>query len=218
MQINVAIDGSIKQFAAGIEKEVSAALRGGIADTVDGLTAEYRKQVEGAGLGRRLANTWQGKVYPRDKKPSLSPAGLVYSKAPVVVRAFDEGSLIRSKDGWWLAIPTPEAARFRGGSSRRQRITPALFEQATGQRLRFVYRPHAVSLLVLDNQRARTGRYRGQFAAASASAVRSGRGLATVVMFFLVRQVKLPKKLDIARPYQAWSARAPALIEKHLYS
>lgn len=51
---------------------------------------------------------------------SLSAAALVWSNAPVIVGAHDTGPLIRSRNGFWLAIPTPAA----GKSTRGGRITP----------------------------------------------------------------------------------------------
>jgi hypothetical protein len=42
--------------------------------------------------------------------------------------------------------------------------------------------------------------------------------LATVVMFLLVPQVKLRKRLDVARVAERWSAQLPALIERQLRS
>ena len=47
---------------------------------------------------------------------------------------------------------------------------------------------------------------------------RSGQGLATVVMFVLVPQVKLRKRLDVARAAERWLAQLPALIEQQLRS
>jgi Family of unknown function (DUF6441) len=35
-------------------------------------------------------------------------------------------------------------------------------------------------------------------------------------MFLLMPQVKLPKRLDVARAAERWSAQLPALIEQHL--
>jgi hypothetical protein len=40
----------------------------------------------------------------------------------------------------------------------------------------------------------------------------------TVVMFLLVPQVKLSKRLDVARAAEHWSAQLPALIEQQLRS
>ena len=47
---------------------------------------------------------------------------------------------------------------------------------------------------------------------------RSGQGLTKVVMFLLVPQVKLRKRLDVARAAEHWSAQLPALIEQQLRS
>ena len=71
-------------------------------------------QITGAGLGRRLANSIRNQTFPRAGE-SLDAAALVWSKAPVIVGAHDTGPLIRSKDGFYLAIPTEAAGR---GSAR----------------------------------------------------------------------------------------------------
>ena len=63
----------------------------------------------------------------------------------------------------------------------------------------------------------KTGELRG-FRRATDRARRSGQGLATVVMFLLVPQVKLPKRLDVARAAERWSAQLPAVIEQQLRS
>ncbi|WP_442872968.1 DUF6441 family protein [Aurantimonas sp. C2-3-R2] len=70
--------------------------------------------------------------FPRSGE-SLDAAALVWSKAPVVIGAHDTGPLIRSKDGFWLAIPTPAAGKVpprRPDHARRMgtaaRSAPAL--------------------------------------------------------------------------------------------
>jgi hypothetical protein len=47
---------------------------------------------------------------------------------------------------------------------------------------------------------------------------RSGQGATTVVMFVLVPQVKLRKRLDVERAAEHWSAQLPALIGQQLRS
>jgi hypothetical protein len=133
---------------------------------------------------------------------SIMAAGLVYSRAPEVVGAHAQGATIRSKDGFWLAIPLPAA----GKGPRGKRMTPGLWEKIRGQRLRFVYRRGKPSLLVAENQRARQGQ-RGGFSAASQKAQASGRGLVTVPMFLLVPQVTLKKKFDIDSASRRWVSR-----------
>jgi Family of unknown function (DUF6441) len=174
---------------------------------------ELRRQVTSAGLGQRLANSWRDKHYPNEK---LDAASLVYTKAPQIIRAFDEGAVIRSKRGRFLAIPTENAPR-KGTDGRR--ISPSTFPEHRYGRLRFVPRQSGPSLLVADGLRAsfsrQTGGLRG-FRRATGPARRSGQGLTTVVMFLLVPQVKLRKRLDVARAAEQWSGQLPALIEQQL--
>jgi hypothetical protein len=119
------------------EKAVTAAMR----EAGTGLKTAWRSQITGAGLGRRLANSMRSQTYPKTGE-SLNAAALVWSKASVIVGAHDTGPLIRSKDGFWLAIPTEAAGRgLRGG-----KITPGEWERRRGLRLRFVYRRHGPSL------------------------------------------------------------------------
>ena len=112
---------------------------------------------------------------------------MVWSNAPVIVGAHDTGPLIRSKNGFWLAIPTPAAGKsLRGG-----RITPGEWERRTGLRLRFIYRRQGPSLLVAEGRLNTKGR-------AVVSRSRTGRGLTSVPIFLMVRQVRLRKRLGLA--------------------
>ncbi|WP_234992421.1 DUF6441 family protein, partial [Roseisalinus antarcticus] len=126
----------------------------------------------------------------------------VWSKAPAIVGAHDTGPLIRSKAGFWLAIPTPAAGRgLRGG-----KITPDEWERRRGLRLRFVYRRRGPSLLVADRARINT---RGT---AVASRAKTGRNQVTAPIFLLVPQVKLPKRLDLDRDAERARDSVPGLI------
>ena len=180
------------------ERSVTTSVR----ESAEGLKSELRAQVTAAGLGVRLANTWRSRVYPQGR-PSISAAGMVWSNAPTIVRAFDEGPVIRSKDGFWLAIPLPAAGKGRRG----KKLTPGEWERLRGQRLRFVYRRGRPSLLVADNQRARGGK-RGGFALASGKAIAAGR-VATVAIFLLVPQVHLRKRLNIDLAGKRWIDALP---------
>ena len=171
------------EIVAG-ERAVTAAVR----EAGIGLKTAWRSQIVGAGLGPRLANSIRSEVFPK-VGTSLNAAALVWSKAPVIVGAHDAGPLIRSRNGFWLAIPTPAAGKALGG----RRITPGAWERKTGLRLRFVYRWTGPSLLVADSVRLNA---RGH---AAVSRSKTGRGQVTVPMFLLVPQVKLPKRLDLTR-------------------
>ncbi|MCC5976117.1 MAG: hypothetical protein JJT81_18990 [Rubellimicrobium sp.] len=165
------------------ERAVSVAVKSAGSD----LKAAWRGQITGAGLGRRLANTIRSEQFPKGR-PSLNAAAVVWSKAPVIVRAHDTGPLIRSRNGFWLAIPLPAA----GKSTRGGRITPGEWERRSGLRLRFVYRRTGPSLLVAEGRLNTKDR-------AVASRSKTGRGLTTIPVFLLVPQVKLRKRLDLAR-------------------
>ena len=72
---------------------------------------------------------------------------------------------------------------------------------------------------MVDGLRASYSRQTGQlrgFRRATDRARRSGQGLATVVMFLLVPQVKLRRRLDVGRAAERWSAQLPAPIEQQL--
>jgi hypothetical protein len=142
----------------------------------------------------------------------------VYTKAPQIVRAFDEGALIRSRRGRFLAIPTENAPR-KGTDGRR--ISPRTFPEHRFGPLRFVPRQSGPSLLVVDDLRASVSRKTGQlrgFRRATERGRQSAQGLTTVVMFVLVPQVKLPRRLDVARAAEHWPSQLPALIEQQLRS
>jgi hypothetical protein len=171
------------EIAAG-ERAVTAAMR----EASIGLKLGWRGQITGAGLGARLANSIRSEVFPK-AGVSLNAAAVVWSKAPVIIGAHDTGPLIRSRNGLWLAIPTPAAGKALGG----RRITPAAWERKTGLRLRFIPRRSGASLLV-------------------APAI---PGRPTAPIFLLVPQVKLPKRLDLARDADRALDDIPGLIVRN---
>ena len=178
------------------EKAVTTAMR----EAGTGLKTAWRGQITGAGLGRRLANSIRSQTYPKAGE-SLNAAALVWSKAPVIVGAHDTGPLIRSRDGFWLAIPLPAAGKGRRGA----KLTPGEWERRRGLRLSFVYRRSGPSLLVADGRLNTKG-------LGVASRSKSGRGRATVPIFLLVPQVKLPKRLDLNRDAERALDSVPGLI------
>ena len=178
------------------EKAVTAAMR----EAGTGLKSSWRTQITGAGLGRRLANSIRNQTFPRAGE-SLDAAALVWSKAPVIVGAHDTGPLIRSKDGFYLAIPTEAAGR----GLRGRRITPGEWERRRGLRLRFVYRRRGPSLLVAEGRLNTKGQ-------AVVSRSKTGRGKVTAPIFLLVPQVKLPKRLDLDRDAERAFDSVPRLI------
>lgn len=187
MKLKLDITPDLAAIMAAEIKAGERAVSKAVSEAGASVKTAWRAQITSAGLGQKLANTIRSAQFPKGK-PSLNAAAVVWSKAPVIVGAHDTGPLIRSKDGFWLAIPTAAA----GKSARGGRITPGEWERRSGLRLRFVYRRTGPSLLVAEGRLNTRGR-------AVASRSKTGRGVTTVPIFLLVPQVKLRKRLDLAR-------------------
>jgi uncharacterized protein DUF6441 len=179
------------------ERAVTYAMRGAARD----LKEDWKRQIQGAGLGRRLSNTIKNAVYPGGTV-SMNAAAMVWTKAPDIIRAHEHGEVIRSADGFYLAIPTEAAGR--GG--RRGKMTPGLWESLNSMRLRFVYRRTGPSFLVADDARLNK---RGQAKRKGGRRRKSDgilSGAQTVPIFILVPSVKLRKRTNL----KASSARIAA--------
>ena len=215
MKLAATMAGSLKADMRAELRRIERAAADGVEAAGDGLKGSLRKQVVAAGLGARLSRTWRGRVY---KNKGHDAASFVWSKAAQIVRAFDEGVVIKGKGGNWLAIPTPAAPK-RGVGGKR--ITPATFPTGRHGPLRMVRRSGRSALLVVDGARvsARTGRVGRQ--AKGGGRNKSGsfkQGIATVVMFVLVPRVKLRKRLNVASAAESWSRRLPAMIRRQVRS
>lgn len=166
----------------------------------------WREQIRSAGLGSRLSNTIRGQRYPQAGQ-SLNAAAMIWSKAPEIVGSHERGDIIRSKDGFWLSIPTEAAGTGAGG----RRLTVGEWEQRRGMRLRFVYRPGQASLLVADDARvSKSGQARRKGGRRRKDGILTGAQ--TVVIFFLVPQVSIRKKLDLMRDAEMIAAQLPSMI------
>lgn len=191
---------NLAKLMADEVKAGEKAVHFGIRDAGVALKNVWRGQITGTGLGQRLSRTIRSETWPKHKN-SMNAASMVWTRAPAIVSAHDTGPLIRSSDGFWLAIPTEAAGKSRSG----KRPMPGEWERRTGMRLRFVYRPSGPSLLIAEGRIAKGGR-------AVASRSKTGRGLTTIPIFLLVPQVKLRKRLDLEKPAQAALAALPAAI------
>ncbi len=185
-----------QEIKAG-ERAVTAAMKSAGAQ----LKQDWRDQITRAGLGNRLPRTIRNRTYPTSGD-SINAAAFIWSNAPEILNAHDRGALIRSKSGFWLAIPTEAAGKGRGGA----RLSPGEWERRRGMRLRFIYRRNGPSLLIAEKARINT---RGL---AVASRSKTGRGQVSAPIFLLVPQVKLRKRLDLARDAERVAGSVPGLI------
>ncbi|UAK24186.1 DUF6441 family protein [Sphingomonas nostoxanthinifaciens] len=196
----------------------------------EGMKDDLRDQMLAAGFSDRFSKTWQDKVYP-SAGSSLTPAALVFSKAPGIVDAYARGVTIIAKAGRrLLAIPTDDTPRKgSGGQARQPRAkTPREVEAQFGRRLRFVPAKSAqgsharngttrgaVGYLLMDNLVARkeTGRFRKASVRELAGTSRNkARQVQAVVMFVLVASVRIPKKLDLQTVLDRAAATLPQLL------
>lgn len=211
MRLQAAIVGNLRQQ---MDAEIAVAERAvtrGVGAGAEGLKAELRQQVTGSGLGERLAKTWRSRVYPTGAA-SVNAAALVWTKAPEIIDAFDRGVSIRSANGFFLAIPTAAAGTQRA-TGFAPRLTPGVWERRTGQRLRFVYRRGRPSLLVADGTRVDSrGVARSNVGTRNGARFTRLRNVTTSVIFILLPQVRLKKRLDVGAAGTRWQDRVPGLV------
>lgn len=203
MELKAIINADFAGWSAAEYLRAERAVQRGIGGATASLKAAWRADVASS-LGRRLSNAVRADVYPKGQ-PSANAAGLVWTKAPQIIDAHERGVTIRSKDGFWLAIPLPAAGRGAGGA----RITPGEWEARTGRQLRFVYRGGRRALLVDDGRVKRGARLMNRDGFS-----RAARGFRnrTVPVFALVPQVKLKKALNLMQLAQQVGASLPARI------
>lgn len=199
----------MRQVLASVYADGEAAATAAVRVAGQATQAELRAQVSGTlgGNARGVANAWRLREFPG--QPSLGAAALVWTKAPNIIEAFDKGVTIRAKGGGWLAIPTRQVQGMLGVRTGRNwqgkftsgRVTPAVFEQATGSKLDLVYTQRNVALLITRGRFGRGGRrFQGSFRATD----RQRRGWEKraeerfFVAFVLVPLVRLNKRLDLA--------------------
>lgn len=234
--LTATVRGDLRAAMEAEVRDAARAMRRGVERAGREVQAELRAQARPAGFsdrGRAVANSWRLNLYPPPAaaRRSLRPAALVWSRAPKLVDAFDRGTPIIARGQRDLAFPTPyNAAGGRRGASARGglRVTPAQMQAA--RREAFVIssksnpfvrlwclRVRAASGIARRSRRLRlfvgpkaeilTGRRRGQQQRA-----REILAQGFVPIFFLLRQVSLRKRLDVA----AVRRRAPGILARVL--
>ncbi|MBA4092259.1 MAG: hypothetical protein C0494_16940 [Sphingobium sp.] len=186
------------------------------------LKDEYRDQVTSAGLGPRLARTWQADVYPKGEA-SINPAGYIYSKAPRIVQSYVDGATIRPVNGAkWLWIPSKNVPPRRrsggyasslGRRSAGSKMTPEEVELHFNAELDVAIEG-GKGFAFIDVVSGLSGGYRQ----ATKGRVAGRRGMAPrkakpVLMFTLVKSVRKPKLLDLVGPAQRAADRVARRLQ-----
>lgn len=183
----------VENYIKDSEKQVQNAVN--LATT--GLKLELRQQVVGAGLGKRLSNTWRSAVNPKGRN-SINASGAVWSTAREIIDSNTKGSTIRGKNGQWIVIPLEAAGKIKRGKDMLKDY------QAKHGRLRFIYGKNGKnSYLVAENMRARKGK-RGGFARAGDRAIAKGT-VASVPVFLVIPRAKMKKRLNPQAAFTKWT-------------
>ncbi len=206
MKLTVRSDQNFLGVMREFQEELAQDMREAVRDAGLRLQEELRGQVRAAGLGKKLENAWRMDIYPSSNKRTLHPAALVYSKATKLHNAYNSGGIIRTKNGKrFLAIPTEKTPNAAWG---HRKMTPAEVEQAFNNELRFVPTKTG-GILTMSVVR---GKKEGTLRQATKRRLQQGRKIEVVVMFWLIRQTRIKKVLDI----EGAAARAEARLQENV--
>lgn len=224
MKLTATLGANLRQI---LQAEVDAAERAvsrAIGTETEALKRTLRAQVNAAfGTNAKpLANAWRSQTFPR-RGVSMRASGIVWTKVPTIIDAFERGATIRAKGGKFLAIPTG-FNRAGGRRGSKPRVTPA---QMVASKQAFV-RPfkggRGFVWCLPVRQGERVGRRRAPLIAGRITQVATAKrkGAAAwqanllkqgfVPMFLLVPQVQLAKRLDVRSAGAAALARLPAAV------
>lgn len=207
MRINLQADrGKLEAYLTQQAEATADAADAAVRFTTEETKKLGRVQV-GAALSPRAANTLTSRFYLGSREGGRQGvAGYVHGRwfrrsaagrRTDILAEYETGATITPKRGTALAIPLRGAGRFGlSALDRRTRVTPASFERQTGLELRLVQRPGKNPILVTDGTRApRILNSRGDFVKRK----KGSRYAAWVPVFVLVRQSRLPKRLDFTQ-------------------
>lgn len=205
----VRIFGDIYKDIQNYNLRTARAMTMGTREAGRGLKMALRQQVRLGGLGPKVEKTWQDMEYPKGGEYSLSPAHIVFSKAPKLIEAYDRGVTIRAKKGLFLAIPTDDTPVMRMRGAARVKVTPKNWPESKYGKLRFVAGKQGYAFLVVDDLRKsfskKDKKFRG-YRRASDSWIRKGQKTESVIMFILIPQARVRKRLDVEREYRKFAA------------
>lgn len=191
MELRAALRGDLREILADEERAIARAATRSVRAAAGQARRMIRSQIRrnfadrsGRLSGTPLEDTVRYKSEPR-RGTALDATAVVSSRAVYrrrgqefdLLALYDQGATIRARGGKWLAIPTAEAP-LRGGRGGTRRARPSEIKL----KLQFVQTAPSQALLL-------------------------SRGRKPRVLYILVRQVKLTKRLDIARAHGSAAQR-----------
>jgi len=198
----------LREAMYNIAEDLKTVIPDAMGKTVEKCVGDLQAQVVESGLGERLSRTWRGRVY---ENKGIDAAGWIFTKAPQIIAAFDEGMVIVAKNHKYMAIPMPWVPR--AGVGGHKKMTPMQVENYFHRALDMVFGKKGIYLILPPMGSTGDKKYDRKF--------RKGlieKGIITVqankpvVMFILVKQVKDPKLLDL----QSVVDKAVDFLEKEI--
>lgn len=210
--VKIAFQGDLAGYAKQTHLRIAAGARRAVEIHAANAKLALRQDTRPA-LGERIANAWRADIYPRSAAAHThAPAVQVYTRAPKIVAAFGDHTIIRAKNAKYLAIPTDNTPR-----KGRRRATPVEVEAMFNQDLILIHGRGQQILAFVDAIKAKSGK---GFRRATKRRTKDGRRNEWILMFVMVRQVGLDKKLNWKRIFvdlgTAWKQLFPAEIAKAL--
>lgn len=203
LAIKVEYRGDLKTFARDQHLRIASGARNAAERLAARAKLAYRGMVRSAGLGDRLANAIRVNIYPASaSKRTHAPAVYVSTKAEQVIAAFSEDTTIVPRQGLWLAIPTQNVPRTakngrdlavgKRGTRFQRRASPKDVEDMFGQKLIWIGGGASVKYAVMPLRKLKSGKLKSGMNKSG----RLARTAGNVLMFVMVRQVHLSKRLN----------------------
>ena len=201
-QISLALKGDLERWAKQETRAAEIAVTSVVKSRTRLVRNAVRRQIRRAGFERRafgasLESTIKGKVYP-ERGRSINAAGRVESKAVYrrrggdvdLVTVFSEGATVRG--GQYLAVPT-ENAPWRSGRAGNAKASPTS-DAAAGIRTGIFSAGDGVFAVYQKGKRDARGR--------------------PLVLWWLVRQVRLTRRLDPERELERLTRNIDDLLAR----
>lgn len=207
MKVQVHVNpNNIPRFFHEERKILGEALGPAVARFTQAAKEELRRDTRPV-FGSRLANTWRSNVYPvANPTKTLDPTGLITSNATEIVSAFDPGGTISPVERKYLAIPTKNVPRTRAGRP----MSLGEMQFTYGNIIRPIKGKNGQIVMVMPAIAAKNKR---GWRKATKRRIAQGRDIQMVVMFILVRQVRLKQSLNWRRITQRLQTEFPQVVQ-----
>jgi hypothetical protein len=223
LEFRLAVQGNLQSFYARSEEAVKRGMTAGMREATDTAKRRFRDKVRSIGLGDKVANTVRSEAYPKGARASLSPAGWLFLKAPYILTGH-AGVTIRpnhaptgTAKSAYLAIPTrnvPRRSRSLGLTRKGSQFAGvAEVEHRFNQDLEAVPGRNGTILLFA---RVVAAKNKQGFRSATKGRVGKNRKIERVLMFVLVPQVRLRKRIDIDASFAAAASDTTIIVARNV--